>query len=199
MNQRLHITGMTCASCVMRVERSLKAVPGVQDVSVNLATEQATIHALPGVPVSALEAAIAKAGYAAQAVEEAQRTETSAWPDWWLEGSAKGQPADAIRALTAVRPTTARVRRDGVEVELPVDRIALGDLVLVRPGERIAVDGEITEGRSHVDESLITGESLPVAKAVGDKVTGGAINADRALTGKTTAIGAETTLARLIR
>jgi len=117
----------------------------------------------------------------------------------WLEGRAKRQTADAIRALNALRPTTARILRDGVEVELPADQVALGDLVLVRPGERIAVDGEVTEGRSHVDESLITGESLPVAKTVGDKVTGGAINAEGVLSVKTTAIGAETTLARIIR
>ena len=75
----------------------------------------------------------------------------------------------------------------------------MGDLVVVRPGDRVAVDGEIVEGRSHIDESLITGESLPVPKAVGDKVTGGAINAEGALTVRTTAIGAETTLARIIR
>ena len=100
----------------------------------------------------------------------------------WLEARAKRQTADAIRALNALRPTTARVRRDGVEVEVPVEQVAVGDLVVVRPGERVAVDGEIVEGRSHVDESLITGESLPVAKARGDRVTGGSINAEGALT-----------------
>ena len=91
------------------------------------------------------------------------------------------------------------MRRDGVEIEVAIDKVVLGDQVLVRPGERIAVDGEVMEGRSHVDESLITGESLPVAKAVGDKVTGGAINAEGALTIRTLAVGAETTLARIIR
>ena len=84
-------------------------------------------------------------------------------------------------------------------MDVPVDQVALGDLVVIRPGDRVAVDGEIVEGRSHIDESLITGESLPVPKAVGDKVTGGAINAEGALTVRTTAIGAETTLARIIR
>jgi Cu+-exporting ATPase len=117
----------------------------------------------------------------------------------WLEQRAKRQTADAIRALTALRPTTARVRRDGTEADIPVERVVVGDLVVIRPGDRVPVDGEIVEGRSHIDESLITGESLPVAKAVGDPVTGGAINAEGVLTVRTTAIGAETTLARIIR
>ncbi|HEV7913256.1 MAG TPA: heavy metal translocating P-type ATPase [Albitalea sp.] len=117
----------------------------------------------------------------------------------WLEARAKRRTTDAIRALNALRPITARVLRDGAEVELPVERIAVGDLVAVRPGERIPVDGEVTAGRSHVDESLITGESLPRAKAPGDKVTGGSINGEGALTVKTLAVGAETTLARIIR
>ncbi|CAN5920316.1 copper-translocating P-type ATPase CopA1 [soil metagenome] len=118
----------------------------------------------------------------------------------WLEGRAKRETTDAIRALNALRPATARVRRsDGAEVELPLDRVQLGDLVLVRPGERVAVDGEVMEGRSHLDESLITGESLPVAKGEGDKVTGGSMNADGALTIKTLAVGTETTLARIVR
>jgi Cu+-exporting ATPase len=117
----------------------------------------------------------------------------------WLEQRAKRQTADAIRALNALRPTTARVRRGDVEMDVPVEQVLLGDLVIVRPGDRVAVDGDIVEGRSHIDESLITGESLPVAKGVGDKVTGGAINAEGALTVRTTAIGAETTLARIIR
>jgi Cu+-exporting ATPase len=117
----------------------------------------------------------------------------------WLENRAKRQTADAIRALNALRPTTARVRRDGTELEVPVEQVRLGDEVVVRPGDRVAVDGEILEGRSHIDESLITGESLPVAKGVGDKVTGGSINAEGALLVRTTAIGTETTLARIIR
>ncbi len=117
----------------------------------------------------------------------------------WLEQRAKRQTADAIRALNALRPTTARVRRGEAELDVPVEQVRVGDLVIVRPGDRVAVDGDIVEGRSHIDESLITGESLPVAKGVGDKVTGGAINAEGALTVRTTAIGAETTLARIIR
>ena len=117
----------------------------------------------------------------------------------WLEGRAKRQTTEAIRALNALRPATARVQRDGVEIELPVEDVVLGDQVLVRPGERVAVDGRVSAGRSHVDESLITGESQPVAKVVGDLVTGGAINAEGALTILTLAVGAETTLARIIR
>src|SRR6185295_11042392 len=116
----------------------------------------------------------------------------------WLEGRAKRQTTDAIRALNALRPSTARVFRDGVEAEVPVESVKLGDQVVVRPGERIAVDGEVTEGRTQVDESLITGESLPVTKAAGDKVTGGAINGDGTIHVATRAIGAETTLARII-
>jgi Cu+-exporting ATPase len=306
---QLQIEGMTCASCVARVEKALNKVPGVSSASVNLATERATVNAVPGVSVSALKAAVEKAGYAAKDVQAALPAARaprlpSWWPvaasalltlplaapmvlaafgiEWmlagwlqlllatpvqfvlgarfyragwkalraatgnmdllvalgtsaayglsvyllwahaahgtphlyfeastavitlvllgkWLEGRAKRQTADAIRALNALRPTRARVLRDGAELELPVEQVALGDRVLVRPGERIAVDGEILEGRSHVDESLITGESLPVPKSVGDRVTGGAINADGALTVKTLAIGAETTLARIIR
>ena len=117
----------------------------------------------------------------------------------WLEGRAKRQTTEAIRALNALRPATARVQREGVELEVPVEDVVLGDQVLVRPGERVAVDGRVTAGRSHVDESLITGESQPVAKAIGDKVTGGAINAEGALTILTLAVGTETTLARIIR
>ena len=84
----------------------------------------------------------------------------------WLEARAKRQTADAIRALNALRPTVARVLVDGVEVTTPVEQVAVGDVVAIRPGERIPVDGEIREGQSHLDESLITGENLPVAKGV---------------------------------
>jgi Cu+-exporting ATPase len=117
----------------------------------------------------------------------------------WLEGRAKRQTVDAIRALQALRPTTAWVRRDGAEVELPIDRVQVGDVVLVRPGDRIPVDGDVLEGRSHADESLLTGESLPVAKAPGQRVTGGSVNAEGALVVKALAVGTETTLARVTR
>ncbi|MDR7335651.1 heavy metal translocating P-type ATPase [Roseateles asaccharophilus] len=300
----LQVSGMSCASCVRRVEKALQAVPGVQAASVNLATEKASVQALPNVPTAALKAALDKAGYPATVVEShapppvAAPSGLPAWwpvaagavltlpvmlpmliglalPGWlqlllatpvqfilgarfyragwgalragsgnmdllvalgtsaayglsvwllwnhpghahlyfeasaavitlvllgkWLEQRAKRQTTDAIRALNALRPTTARVLRDDMEVELPVADVRVGDLVAVRPGDRIPVDGEIVSGSSHVDESLITGESLPVAKAPGERVTGGAINAEGALTVRTTAIGAETTLARIIR
>jgi Cu+-exporting ATPase len=117
----------------------------------------------------------------------------------WLEGRAERQTTAAIRALMQLRPDRARLRRGGAEVEVPVEKVRLGDLVIVRPGERIAVDGLVQEGTSSVDESLITGESLPVAKHEGDRVTGGAINGDGLMLVETTAVGGETVLARIIR
>ena len=117
----------------------------------------------------------------------------------WLETRAKRQTTEAIRALNALRPQTARVRRDGRDVELPMARVVPGDLVVVRPGERVPVDGLVTEGASHVDESLITGESLPVAKQQGDRVTGGAVNAEGLLLVRATALGAESALSRIVR
>ncbi|MFG6429877.1 heavy metal translocating P-type ATPase [Roseateles sp. LYH14W] len=304
----LQVQGMTCASCVARVEKALLKVPGVTSASVNLATEKATVQALSTVPVAALKSAVAKAGYTASDGQGEAQPQAGLAPDWWpvavgasltvplmapmllalfgvdwmmdgwvqlalatpvqfwlgwrfyragwkavlagtgnmdllvalgtsaayglsvyllikhaahgmphlyfeasaavitlvllgkwLEHRAKRQTTDAIRSLNALRPASARVRRDGVESDIPVEQVVVGDLVIVRPGDRVAVDAEIVEGRSHIDESLITGESLPVAKGVGDKVTGGAINAEGLLTVRTTAIGAETTLARIIR
>ena len=304
----LRIEGMTCASCVARVEKALLKVPGVERAAVNLATERATVHALATVPTTALKAAIEKAGYTAHDLAEAQPAPARRLPEWWpvalavaltlplvlpmllaplgigwmpdgwvqlalatpvqfwlgarfyragwkalragsgnmdllvalgtsaayglslylllahaqhgmphlyfeasatvvtlvllgkwLEGRAKRQTTDAIRALNALAPGTARVRRDGAEFDLPVDALRVGDLVVVRPGERVAVDGQVLEGRSHVDESLITGESLPVAKGEGDPVTGGSLNAEGLLLVRTGAVGTETTLARIIR
>jgi Cu+-exporting ATPase len=309
----LGIEGMTCASCVGRVEKALCAVPGVLNASVNLATERAQVETAGGVPVDALLTAVEKAGYRgvpaieapAQAAGAASAKRGYDWwpialaavlslplmipmltapfavhwmlPGWmqlllatpvqfwlgarfyragwkalragtgnmdllvaigtsagyalsvyhlfaagrdqmghlyfeasavvitlvllgkWLEARAKWQTTEAIRALQALRPERARVRRDGREREVPVETVRLGDEVIVRPGERIPVDGEVLEGQSHADESLITGESLPVAKAPGDRVTGGSINAEGLLAVRTTAVGAETTLARIIR
>jgi Cu+-exporting ATPase len=305
----LQVSGMTCASCVRRVEKALQAVPGVQAASVNLATEKASVQALPNVPADALKAALDKAGYPATVLEatappppDRAPALADAWPvalgavltlplvlpmfsglfgamwmlpgwlqlllatpvqfvlgarfyraGWhalqagsgnmdllvalgtsaayglslflmwrhpghahlyfegsaavitlvllgkFLEQRAKRQTTDAIRALNALRPTTARVRRGEVDVDVPVAEVRVGDVVSIRPGDRIPVDGEVLSGRSHVDESLLTGESLPVAKSAGDRVTGGAINAEGALTVRTTAIGAETALARIIR
>jgi len=304
----LQIEGMTRASCVARVEKALTKVPGVLRASVNLATEQASVQVLANVSVATLQAAVAKAGYSAVEPADVVQTKTRRLPEWWpvalsalltlplvapmllqlfgltwmlggwtqmllatpvqfglgarfyragwkavragtgnmdllvalgtsaayglslfqllrhgdhgmahlyfeasaavitlvllgkwLETRAKRQTTDAIRALNALRPATARVRRAGTELELPVAQVVVGDLVVIRPGERIPVDGDIVEGSSHVDESLITGESLPVTKNAGDHVTGGAINSEGLLLVKTTAIGTETTLARIIR
>ncbi|HUR89166.1 MAG TPA: heavy metal translocating P-type ATPase [Ramlibacter sp.] len=117
----------------------------------------------------------------------------------WLEARAKRQTTEAIRALNALRPEVARVRHEGREIDTPIAQVKIGDAVVVRPGERIPVDGVVQEGASEADESLITGESLPVAKHEGDRVTGGSVNAQGLLVVRTTAIGAETTLARIVR
>lgn len=313
---RLEIEGMTCASCVGRVEKSLLKVPGVVAAEVNLATESAQVRLLESIADrQALMAAVARAGYQVrQQAEQAEKTGMVAesvskapgdwWPvaiaaalslplvlpmlaavfgwhwtlpGWiqfalatpvqfwlgarfyraawkalkarsgnmdllvaigtsagyalsvyqllarpgeaaqhlyfevsaviitlvllgkWLETRAKRQTTEAIRALNALRPETARVRREGKEVEVSAGEVAKGDLVVIRPGERIPVDGLVVEGRSEVDESLITGESLPVPKGEGDKVTGGAINAEGLLVVQTSAVGAESTLARIVR
>lgn len=117
----------------------------------------------------------------------------------WLEARAKRQTTDAIRALNALRPERARIRENGAEREVPLAQVRVGAVVVVRPGERMPTDGVVLEGRSHVDESLITGESLPVPKAPDDAVTAGSINGEGLIAVRTTAIGAETTLARIIR
>jgi len=304
----LQVLGMTCASCVMRVEKALMKVPGVSAVSVNLATERATVQASTPISEGDLSLAVEKAGYSARPVLEAQTQTKPELPDWlpvaagailtlplvapmllqllgiawmldgwlqlalatpvqfwlgarfyragwkavragsgnmdllvalgtsaayglsiyllvkhaehgmphlyfeasaavitlvllgkWLEARAKRSTTAALQSLNALRPVVARVLRDGVESELPVGLVRIGDLILVRPGDRIPVDGEVVEGSGHVNESLITGESLPIAKSAGDRVTGGAVNAEGVLTVKTLAVGAETTLARIIR
>lgn len=117
----------------------------------------------------------------------------------YLEARAKFQTTAAIRALQKLRPDRARVLRDGKEMEISADDLRLGDTVLVRPGEKIPADGKILTGETHVDESLLTGESLPVRKAPGDAVTGGSLNGEGALRFEVTALGAETMLARIIR
>jgi Cu+-exporting ATPase len=116
----------------------------------------------------------------------------------YFEGRAKRSTTAAIRALMNLRPETARVLRDEQEVEVPVDAVGRGDVVLVRPGERIPVDGEITGGRTQVDESMVTGESMPVDKEVGDAVTGGSINGAGLVQVRATRVGADSTLARII-
>ncbi|MBG6078065.1 heavy metal translocating P-type ATPase [Polaromonas sp. CG_9.11] len=309
---RLKIGDMTCASCVARVEKALKQVPGVLSADVNLATETAEVTLAGGAAaLPQLIAAVEKAGYRAEAIQAAATGASPAapsgapwWPiavaaalsaplalpmvgmlfgkEWmlggwiqwllatpvqfwlgarfykagwkavragagnmdllvavgtsaayglsvylllrhgadgmphlyfeasavvitlvllgkWMEARAKRQTTEAIRALNALRPETARVRRSGVDRDVPIGDVQVGDQVVVRPGERIAVDGEIMEGATEVDESLITGESLPVNKHAGDRVTGGAVNAEGLIIVRTTAIGAESTLARIVR
>lgn len=117
----------------------------------------------------------------------------------YLESSAKRQTASAIRALEALRPERAIKLVDGQEMDVAISALSVGDCVLVKPGERFPVDGEVIEGQSHADEALISGESLPVPKQPGDRVTGGAINGEGRLLISTQALGAETVLARIIR
>lgn len=308
----LQITGMTCASCVGRVERTLGKLPGVEQVSVNLANERAHLQVQQAVDDALLISAVEKAGYSAslpQVTESARqdaqwrlRNERLAvvaalllalplvlpmlvqpfglhWmlPAWaqlalatpvqfilgarfyqaaykavragagnmdllvalgtsagyglslyqwatapvgtaphlyfeasavvialvllgkYLESRAKRQTASAIRALEALRPERALRVVDGHEEEVAISALRLDDRVLVKPGERFPVDGTVEEGSSHADEALISGESLPVAKQPGDRVTGGAINGEGRLLIRTEALGAQTVLARIIR
>lgn len=116
-----------------------------------------------------------------------------------LEARAKRGTTAAIRSLMNLRPDVARVLRDGDIVDIPVDQVVEGDVIMVRPGEKIPVDGDIDEGSSSVDESLLTGESLPVDKVKGDSVTGGSINGTGLLTIRATRVGADSTLARIIK
>ncbi|WP_415758055.1 heavy metal translocating P-type ATPase [Pseudomonas sp. LT1P18] len=307
----LSIDGMTCASCVGRVERALAKVPGVKNVSVNLANERAHLELLGQIDAQTLIAAVTKAGYSASVWEvehpqtdnQQQRLHRERWalimaiilaaplvlpmllqpfgvhwmlPAWvqfalatpvqfifgarfyvaawkavragagnmdllvalgtsagyglslyewataagrmphlyfeasavvialvllgkYLESRAKRQTASAIRALEALRPERAIQVIDGREQDVAISALRLNDLVMVKPGERFPVDGEVVEGQSHADEALISGESLPVPKQPGDKVTGGAINGEGRLLVRTLALGAETVLARIIR
>ncbi len=309
----LAIDGMTCASCVGRVERALLAVPGVLAASVNLATSQAHVVHAAGTATDLLPplvTAVQRAGYEARprsgegegATAPRQRHDAG-WrvslaallsaplalpmlgelfglhwmlPAWWqfalatpvqfwlgarfyragwkalaagsgnmdllvalgtsaayglslvlwwrepqgmphlyfesaaavitlvlfgkwLEARAKRGTLAALEALRALRPDSATVRRGGVEASVALAEVRVGDEVIVRPGERVPVDGLLIEGRSHFDESLLTGESLPVAREAGERVTGGAVNGEGRVVLRTLAIGAETTLARIVR
>ncbi len=323
----LSIEGMTCASCVGRVERALKDAPGVIEASVNLANESAHVTYASGqVSPAALAKAVEKAGYHAtlaaaedstkrdarrdlEIVSLKSRTLTAAiltlpvllmamgsdlipalrnviessiglqtsWfiqfilttivlagpgrsffvkgfpalfrlvPDmnslvalgttaaWifstvvlflpsvipeasrgvyyeaaavimtlilfgrWLEARAKGRTGAAIRHLVGLRPKTARVERDGEVVDLALEDLRVGDILHLRPGESVAVDGEVVDGRTYIDEAMITGEPLPVEKSTGDEVTGGTINKTGTLTYRATRVGADTVLASIIR
>ncbi|MFO8149440.1 MAG: heavy metal translocating P-type ATPase, partial [Trueperaceae bacterium] len=116
----------------------------------------------------------------------------------YFEAAAKGRTGEAIRALMRLQPRTARVERDGVELEVDVDAVRRGDVVAVRPGERVPVDGVVVAGESYVDESMISGEPIPVAKRAGDPVTGGTINTNGSLRFEARAVGADTVLAQII-
>jgi len=316
------VEGMDCASCVRRVENALAKVPGVLSASVNLASERATVMFLPGqVAIADLRRAVEDAGYRlreladegdaeAKAREREQRallakllfagivgavlmlgaqhqhiplladvpvrwinvvsfllaTPVQFWAGWqfyvgtwktakhltadmntliavgtsaaygysiaatfapglfeaaaietsvyfetsaiiialillgrWLEARAKGRTSAAIKRLMGLRAKTARVVRDGQEVDIPIEQVAPGDIVIVRPGEKIPVDGIVLEGRSAVDESMISGESIPLEKGPGDAVIGATINKVGSFRFRATKVGAETVLAQIIR
>ncbi len=116
-----------------------------------------------------------------------------------LEARAKGQTSEAIKKLMGLRAKTARIVRDGQEIDMPIEEVAVGDVVLVRPGEKVPVDGLVLEGRSAVDESMITGESLPVDKTPGDEVIGATLNKQGLLKFEATKVGRETALAQIIK
>ncbi|MBC6440569.1 MAG: copper-translocating P-type ATPase [Rhodospirillales bacterium] len=116
-----------------------------------------------------------------------------------MEDAARGRTSAAIRKLIELAPPTAHVLRDGQEVELAVEEIVVGDHVVVRPGECLPVDGMVTEGSGHIDEAMVTGEPVPVAKAPGDEVTGGTVNGSAALTVEATRVGSDTVLAQIVR
>jgi len=321
----LRVKGMTCASCVARVERALREVPGTLKAAVNFAAETAQIEYLPGVasPQDYLQA-VRDAGYEAQLAEEErgedalerQRREHEAhlkklrlkiavgaiisvpvffgsypklfpwvpeilqnfyvlwalttpvqfWVGWqfykgtwaalkhksadmntliavgtsaaylysvllilfprffeaqgiarevyfdtstiiitlilvgrYLEAVAKGRTSEAIRKLMGLQAKTARVVRDGREIEIPVEEVQVGDIVVVRPGEKVPVDGVVIEGSSAVDESMVTGESIPVEKGPGDEVIGATINKTGTFTFKATRVGKDTFLSQIIK
>ena len=323
----LRITGMTCASCVGRVERALTAVPGVLDASVNLATERASVRTLGDITPS-LVRAVQDTGYDTEAVHEsAEQTDRErdaraaelsslrrsvivaalgtlpllvfemgghmsenmqgaldAWigtevvqvlsfafatfvlfgpgfrfhqkgwpalwrgaPDMnslvalgttaayaysvvatfapgllptgtvytyyeagavivtlillgrWFEARAKGQTSEAIRRLMTLQAKTARVVREGKEIEVNIDAVRVGDVVIVRPGEKVPVDGEVLEGSSYVDESMITGEPVPAQKRTGASVVGGTINGMGSFRFRATKVGGDTLLAQIVR
>jgi Cu+-exporting ATPase len=307
------VSGMTCASCVARVEEALSSVPGVILTSVNLASEKATVEYLEGTELADLRRAVKDAGYElgseVQALEDvttaAQReirilrnrfivaailasiimalgfspsfvgkpyllwalaTPVQFWAGlrfyrgaWgalkhrtsdmntliavgtsvayfysliavvfpglfttgvlephlyfdtsamiitlillgrFLEARAKGQTSEAIKKLIGMQPKTALVIREGEQREIPVDDVRVGDLIMVRPGERIPVDGIVRQGYSSVDESMITGESIPVEKKVGDEVIGATINKTGSFEIEATKVGKDTTLAHIVR
>jgi len=117
----------------------------------------------------------------------------------WFEMRARGGANDAIRTLLDLTPPMAEVMRDGEPVHVPTDELAIGDLLLIRPGAKVPVDAEVTEGESEVDESMVTGESLPVSKRAGSKLIGATINRNGVLRARATAVGSDTALARIVK
>lgn len=117
----------------------------------------------------------------------------------WLEAKAKGKTSDAIKKLMGLQAKTARVIRNGITKDIPIDEVVRGDIIMVRPGEKVPVDGNITKGSSSVDESMVTGESIPVDKGVGDSVIGATINKTGTFEFEATRVGSETTLSQIIR
>lgn len=116
-----------------------------------------------------------------------------------LEAKAKGKTSEAIKKLMKLQPKTAMVIRDGLEKEILIDEVAIGDIIIVRPGERVPVDGEVINGYSTVDESMLTGESMPVEKSAGDRVFGGTVNKTGSFRIRASRVGKETTLAQIIK
>src|SRR3546814_19094474 len=117
----------------------------------------------------------------------------------YLEARAKGRTSEAIKRLVSLQAKVAPVKRDGQVTDIPINALTLGDIIEVRPGERVTVDGEVTDGRSYVDESMITGEPITVEKSVGSTVVGGTVNQKGALTMRATFVGGPTMLAKVNR
>src|SRR5207302_7211900 len=117
----------------------------------------------------------------------------------WLEARARGRTSEAIRRLVGLAPRTARVVRDGVEVDVPTADVQVGDFVRIRPGERVPVDGVVSEGASTIDESMLTGESVPVDKRLDSKVFAGSVNRTGSFIFRAARVGSETTLARIVK
>ncbi len=321
----LPVEGMTCSSCVARVEKALTKVDGVQSASVNLATEKATVQFNPAATsVDTLKAAVEEAGYTLTIPRQHEGSAVAShkdiaykqlkkefilavlltlpvmalsmlsmmdsymswspismgatnkillllttpvmfisgrrffkglwgsvkhfaadmntlvavgtgsayiyslvavmFPEWLglsemphvyfdtsatiitlillgklLEATAKNRASDAIKKLLGLQPKTARVIRNGVERDVPIADVVINDIILVRPGEKIPVDGVVTKGSTTLDESMITGESLPVEKNIGDRVIGGTINKNGSIEFCATAVGAQTVLARIVK
>jgi Cu+-exporting ATPase len=174
--------------------KALRVGTGNMDLLVALGTTTAYAYSVYGVAASAMTGTPAPLYFEAAAVVIALVILGK-----WLEARAKRSTTAAIRALMSLRPERARVEQGGREVEVPAAAVAVGDVVVVRPGERLPVDGVVRVGASEIDESLLTGESLPVHKNVGDRVTGGALNGGSLLRIETTAVGEQSTLARIIK